>query len=698
MTGLRALLRWLTAASGLVFAVLVLPTGLVLATQAAPWPHGLTPPPLDSGMYRDSAWADFEAWLVATYHEIRLQLPVDDVVVLGGLLVLWGLWAALICCIVTDTCALIRYGAQQLCTEDRHGVRGWITAVVTSTVLVGTAAPSVASALPSSPVAASAPRHPGGPQRTPEAPRVAPATDGPAPDPSVAGPAVHVHRGDSLWTLAKEHLGDGNRWREITDLNPQLAPQPQFLRAGQWLRMPDDAVRLQPPPVPDGARWVTVASGDTLAGLAERYLGEAWRWPEIFELNRGRTQPDHHALHNPEILFPGWLLAIPRAEAPDNPTPPGQDTPAPPPTPTSPSTPPPAPALAGSAAAPRPEPAPASQPRVRARVVEGVVIGLIAAGTLTAAAYRWRRRRTSRAPAAPPPTVYSLPIALKRTHLRTDQPAAISAPPTGGECEAEHAEPPPAGRVQARVTVFGSPRLYWRPETEAPAHEVVLQPRMVSLLTFLALHPRGAGREEILEALWGEHAAGSNALNTTLTRLGRTLSGHDPALAELVVAGEGRRCRINPELTTVDYWEFTTAHAARRQARSDDERATADQEIISAYAGWLADGLDAPWAEPARAHAHRAFLDAIAGRAHDLRETAPQHALDMLEHAREFAPDHEPLYRDIMRLQARLGLYEAIPRTLELLHTSLAALGTVPSNETRALAEQLRRERLSTET
>ena len=173
MTRLRALLRWLTATSGLIFAVLVLPTGLVLATKAAPWPHGLTPPPLNTGMYREFVWADFEAWLVATYHKIRLQLPADDMVVLGGLLVLWGLWAALICCIVTDTCALIRYGAQQLCTEDRHGVRGWITAVVTSTVLVGTAAPSVASALPSSPVAASAPRHPGGPQRTPEAPRVA---------------------------------------------------------------------------------------------------------------------------------------------------------------------------------------------------------------------------------------------------------------------------------------------------------------------------------------------------------------------------------------------------------------------------------------------------------------------------------------------------------------------------------------------
>ena len=58
-----------------------------------------------------------------------------------------------------------------------------------------------------------------------------------------------------------------------------------------------------------------VADGDTLAALAERHLGDAKRWPEIFERNRG-------VLKNPDLLPIGQVIAIPPRENLAAPVPP----------------------------------------------------------------------------------------------------------------------------------------------------------------------------------------------------------------------------------------------------------------------------------------------------------------------------------------------------------------------------------------
>lgn len=46
-----------------------------------------------------------------------------------------------------------------------------------------------------------------------------------------------VRQGDSLWSLAAEYLGDGNRWREIWEANPQIE-HPRRLEPGQVLTIP----------------------------------------------------------------------------------------------------------------------------------------------------------------------------------------------------------------------------------------------------------------------------------------------------------------------------------------------------------------------------------------------------------------------------------------------------------------------------
>ena len=45
-----------------------------------------------------------------------------------------------------------------------------------------------------------------------------------------------VRKGDTLWKIAAEQLGDGQRWREIVSANPGL--EPKKLAVGQSLRLP----------------------------------------------------------------------------------------------------------------------------------------------------------------------------------------------------------------------------------------------------------------------------------------------------------------------------------------------------------------------------------------------------------------------------------------------------------------------------
>ncbi len=67
-------------------------------------------------------------------------------------------------------------------------------------------------------------------------------------DPTVAAEAtpigtdaatVTVERGDSLWTISEEHLGDGHRWNELLQENDALLRgNPNRLRAGMELTIP----------------------------------------------------------------------------------------------------------------------------------------------------------------------------------------------------------------------------------------------------------------------------------------------------------------------------------------------------------------------------------------------------------------------------------------------------------------------------
>jgi nucleoid-associated protein YgaU len=112
------------------------------------------------------------------------------------------------------------------------------------------------------------------------------------------GASYTVRSGDTLSGIAQRQLGDADRWPEIFALNRGVIRDPGRISPGQVLVLPG-ATPMQPPP-----RLYTVRSGDTLSGIAQRQLGDADRWPEIFELNG-------EVISDPDRISPGQVLVLP---------------------------------------------------------------------------------------------------------------------------------------------------------------------------------------------------------------------------------------------------------------------------------------------------------------------------------------------------------------------------------------------------
>ncbi|MEL7975192.1 LysM peptidoglycan-binding domain-containing protein [Isoptericola sp. F-RaC21] len=125
-----------------------------------------------------------------------------------------------------------------------------------------------------------------------------------------------VEHGDSLWSLAEHYLGDGQRFREIVALNADtLADRPDFLTPGWVLTVPAPAAQERDGAAQDTtAGTVVVEAGDNLSQIAEQELGDADRYPEIFEASRDVAQPGGAHLTDPDLILPGWTLQVPGAE------------------------------------------------------------------------------------------------------------------------------------------------------------------------------------------------------------------------------------------------------------------------------------------------------------------------------------------------------------------------------------------------
>jgi nucleoid-associated protein YgaU/DNA-binding SARP family transcriptional activator len=356
-------LRALLVLAGFLALLAGTPVLLAWLTRQAPdlavhWPA------IDTGIFAPPVLVQLEHWWSQdTWPQLVFGFEDGNLIVWMVALAGWACWIVLVWHTLAELVVCVRLGVayahQRLAGI---GPRAWISGAVT-TVLIGLSPGTAHAAGPArQPSAATAPRHPGtvrgepgelgaadresltaGGVADPQAPRQS--------DPFVLDadvrpelPRYTVVPGDTLWDLARRYLGDPQRYRDILGLNADRLPSGGGVLWPGWvLLLPAEATGLpaQGDSLPAGTTWVTVARGDTLTSIAERHLGDREAWTVLWQLNDHRRQPDGRVLRDPNLLLPGWRVAVPPStpdtdRTPDtpltNPFPPQQaQAPAPPP-------------------------------------------------------------------------------------------------------------------------------------------------------------------------------------------------------------------------------------------------------------------------------------------------------------------------------------------------------------------------------
>jgi nucleoid-associated protein YgaU len=111
---------------------------------------------------------------------------------------------------------------------------------------------------------------------------------------------ITVCRGDSLWKLAQQNLGQGVRWPDLVAANPTLS-DPNRIAVGSRILVPSVSPVVSSSS--NSTSKIKVRSGDTLWTLARSHFGHASSWSCIAQANP--------LLSNPDRIFPGQELLLP---------------------------------------------------------------------------------------------------------------------------------------------------------------------------------------------------------------------------------------------------------------------------------------------------------------------------------------------------------------------------------------------------
>ena len=128
------------------------------------------------------------------------------------------------------------------------------------------------------------------------------------PPPPPTTPYV-VQSGDTMQTIAVAWFGDKAKWVLIAHENPYV--DPQFMRAGQTIRLPAKDARLETIPLDElkrmteGVKYVVV-SGDSLWRIAERHYGNGSLSSLVFDANRNVLRSESDLQIGMELTLPPY--------------------------------------------------------------------------------------------------------------------------------------------------------------------------------------------------------------------------------------------------------------------------------------------------------------------------------------------------------------------------------------------------------
>jgi DNA-binding SARP family transcriptional activator len=212
------------------------------------------------------------------------------------------------------------------------------------------------------------------------------------------------------------------------------------------------------------------------------------------------------------------------------------------------------------------------------------------------------------------------------------------------------------------------------------------------MLVYLALHPRGAGRDELLERFWPgrQAAAGRRNFHPTLSYVRRVL----PARPESPILREGEFYRLNPDYPmTCDAWEFDAALDEARAARDPGARRAALARATTIATAPFLEGLYANWADALQARlrdrVEKALLELGELCARDGRFDA---ALEAFRRASELDEYRESTRLAVIECLVKLGARREAMVEYEKLKTLLRReLGVEPLPETEEGMQRLLR-------
>lgn len=203
------------------------------------------------------------------------------------------------------------------------------------------------------------------------------------------------------------------------------------------------------------------------------------------------------------------------------------------------------------------------------------------------------------------------------------------------------------------------------------------------LLAYLALHPKGASRDELVEAIWPAQDP-----ERTRPRFWQSVTEARKAIGDAWLH-QGERYQLDRSKVRVDLDELDQLLTIASDDSTSD--ATTLERALALWRGEPLEGTDYLWAEGEMRSLSATLLDLLerVGRVR-LAHGDARGALQIAEQAIALDQLHEPSWRLALQAEHALGLRESITRRYDDLTRSLdEQLGLEPARETRVIYRQL---------